>query len=1398
MPVDLKALEKDLIQRERILLSLASPINPFQTVQQDSNLIAGVDTYQNWLNSRGTQILHVYGTDSVSEISEQIYYALDNVFDNNDEVRHLVLYFSFDRWDRRYNSVKNMLSTFIAQIICHHTKDMSEALKRWFERLNQFRSWTDVDTIHWFDAFRGINQLHNVSCVINYIDECTEASQKALLAYFLEYARGSERTWKIAVTSRRARSPISELAEFPSIDLNVATSEDVPAQTRIADKVSTSLIYPRPDLRLQSDAFQERDLHTLESTLDWVLRSIQDQDSVRRLLAWLIRSVRPLTIWEMAIVMSIGSDLDNADDACPGLAALPELMLNWERWFAGIIEFRQNEVTIRHPRLKDLLRTTRLTEGRQCLWHEIQATADFDITRLCLEYISRPSVQRIMEQSYRAPKSESIEVSACQNRLNLCSYAAQTWPYHYSQVPSELNPSGLLSKYMRSAVGTSWFKYYWALSNAVTRPRRYLESLYPVFAGLGVSYQTRSRSEDGLPHVDLAMGLIEAARNGRANTVKSLLKKGSYLQNELLDALVAAGSSGKEQVMFDIINHIAATASDDSVVWPPVLLYRAAALSLDRFVGRLLELGCPPEPGGPLEGIYSIWPLLYAASYGSISTIRVLLKYKADPTRRDSRGRSLLHSSANRPDANIAKLLVEEGRAELEAKNKSGLTALYYACVFGHPETAKALLKMSADPNSRAPDASTSLRWTPLTAAAFHGYTECVRALLDNGATPNIEGPRGFDTPLRYAALSGNLDVCRLLLENGADPNHTLLQPPILIRIVNFKGTLSISKKVEMITLLVQYGASVDAKDNNDGTAIYRAAEDGNYPLTKCLVDHNADVNLPHHNGWTPLHAAADLYREDLIDLLVQGGAEVDCKTSTGAIPLTLARERDSVVRLLLRKGADINQCNYQGLTPLMYAAANGYIPVAKTLLEHNAAPDLEIDRVLSQWSGYTALSFAAAFGKPETIRPLVEAGADLKHETEEGLSPIHLAKAPETLRSLLEFRRMIDIDQTASRGQTALHRGIGLSRSLETIKLLVNGGANLNAQDKYRDTPLSIAARENAEEIVSILLKQDGIDVNLGSPAAGAALHWACARGNVDTVKLLVEHDADVNCCVPGIPGHPLQSVFWGHWAERDDSDLVSRQEILEYLVAKGADVRACGGALGSPISSAAFSGTVENISFLLNRGASVDVRDSVGRMPVHYAACQSVNNLKTIQNSGGDIMARDTIQRIPLHWATQHGLVDVVEHLLRAQQPGTVDDVDIDGWTPLCWALRGTDNYVSQTATAQGKTSQMKVIRLLLDRGADPSVRCRIGAQEWSPSQIALYNGAKPEILELLKDSHREIDVPQQRNKQAHRHAAYCDSCFGVSSSKLLLSLSLLRYRLFGGNNLFDISTDRTRPPI
>jgi Ankyrin repeats (3 copies)/Ankyrin repeat len=194
-----------------------------------------------------------------------------------------------------------------------------------------------------------------------------------------------------------------------------------------------------------------------------------------------------------------------------------------------------------------------------------------------------------------------------------------------------------------------------------------------------------------------------------------------------------------------------------------------------------------------------------------------------------------------------------------------------------------------------APDAS------PLYYAALCGFLGLAKSLIatHGGDVHDKCGDRG--TPLHAASYSGHVDVARLLLDHGAHANSSC------------GGTFPLRRAYDgrhpkVMRLLLEYGADVDIQDDTAfGTLLHDASFDGQTEIVDLLLQYDADVNARGFENQTALHMASCKGHFDIAQLLLEYGADVHAKNDSTETLLDYARrnERRQIVGVLLRYGAE-------------------------------------------------------------------------------------------------------------------------------------------------------------------------------------------------------------------------------------------------------------------------------------------------------------------------------------------------------------------------------------------------------------------------------------------------------------------------------------------------------------
>jgi cytohesin len=414
--------------------------------------------------------------------------------------------------------------------------------------------------------------------------------------------------------------------------------------------------------------------------------------------------------------------------------------------------------------------------------------------------------------------------------------------------------------------------------------------------------------------------------------------------------------------------------------------------------------------------------------------VDLLLKAGANPKAINDFGASALYAAADFADPGVTKSLLAAG-ADPNVALLSGETPVMAAARKGNVNTVRALLEGGADANAKEKNGGqTALMW-----ATAGGYSPVTEALVQHKADVNARSKTG-STALMFAARA-DLASVRTLLNAGADPN---------LQIPDWGGTAlviaSTMGQPEIIDALLNKGADIKHRDNNNFTALHSAVRDSDYgadreqraravAAVKVLLAHGADPNARIHQEKPTVRALDEVEFE-------------------GATPIALAAEVNNLeaIKLLVNAGGDPNIPTVHGTTPLMLASG--------------AATDVQRARSIEE----RALAI-------HTARYLVDHGADVNAAGQFGWTALH----------------------------SATYQGI-----TDLMQFLIDKGANINAMDGFRQTPLSISLsvltkeagahrlqipRRYRPEVAELLLKsgaipleKSGVNVVLTRSGAAAA----------------------------------------------------------------------------------------------------------------------------------------------------------------------------------------------------------------------------------------------------------------------------------------------------------------------
>jgi len=260
------------------------------------------------------------------------------------------------------------------------------------------------------------------------------------------------------------------------------------------------------------------------------------------------------------------------------------------------------------------------------------------------------------------------------------------------------------------------------------------------------------------------------------------------------------------------------------------------------------------------------------------------------------------------------------------------------------------------------------------------------------------------------------------------------------------------------------------------------------------------------------------------------------------ALLIPYAEKREEMVRFLVEQGANVNDENYNGKTPLIMAVEHNAKDIIKFLIEEGA----DVNAKDGQWE--TPLMFAVEpYKYLEISLFLVEQGADVNAKNVRGETPLIIATKGDNICN--------------AEGTIIL-----TPPSEETLNLLISEGADVNAKTEERITPLMYAARMGNIKILQLLIEH-GADVNAKDNTDRTLLHWALTDSIYDPCAL---------CC--------NASGFIK--LKRHNFDKEAELKLFEFLLSLGIDINSKDKNGRTPLNCAEELGDTEIMEFLVAHG--------------------------------------------------------------------------------------------------------------------------------------------------------------------------------------------------------------------
>ena len=330
-----------------------------------------------------------------------------------------------------------------------------------------------------------------------------------------------------------------------------------------------------------------------------------------------------------------------------------------------------------------------------------------------------------------------------------------------------------------------------------------------------------------------------------------------------------------------------------------------------------------------------------------------------------------LQRAAENDNVGLLRKIIDAARSKNQLHDHYLRIALRRSVEKGKVRATEYLLEQGAPPN-RSPKERLEHRPSPLFRAVERNDIPIVKLLLSHGANRETADKKGR-TALMTAAWKNNWHILNLLIVKGANVNAKDQRGRNVLH--NLGADKQCNWGDEVIALLLNSDIHIDGPDGQDElrrTPLHWACATGKMHLAEVLLKRPkgpiANINAVEIRDKTCIHLASSHDRDDIVEMLLRYGAEVNAKSDGGWTPLHNACETGSekIVRILLAAGAEINAKLLNGMSPLHLAAQGGHLSVVGCLLERR-----DIKRAARDTFGSTPFLRAAQNKRKEIVKLL-------------------------------------------------------------------------------------------------------------------------------------------------------------------------------------------------------------------------------------------------------------------------------------------------------------------------------------------------------------------------------------------------------------------------------------------
>jgi ankyrin repeat protein len=596
-----------------------------------------------------------------------------------------------------------------------------------------------------------------------------------------------------------------------------------------------------------------------------------------------------------------------------------------------------------------------------------------------------------------------------------------------------------------------------------------------------------------------------------------------------------------------------------------------------------------------------------------------------------------------------------------------------------------------------------------------------VKQLLAQNEDPNRILNTDCIMPIELASKMQNYQIVKLLLKHGAKTNP---------RIFENQGDSALHNAVyrndiKMAKLLLKHGANVNAYNFDYEEPIFAAVRNRNFEMIKLLLKYNSDINAETPSSFSPFDIALTNDDHEMAEFLLKNGVDVE-KSRTKNFGSYLHYVKDvKMAKLLLKYGADVNNRNMYGYTPLDDAKnseimklliknggkrnpnpykENPTVLFLETLENERQRPPVYPTKTIIKKQKCNDLNTAVLNGDIPAVKKLLNDKFDVNIISgDKCLAPLELAvvlQNHEMAKFLLENGAKPNPRPANPPKNSALHIAVK-KNDIEMAKLLLEHGANAKAYNDFYLEPIFNAVENRNFEMIELLLKYNA-DIN--ASAEGMYTPIALAIKDSELMEFLLEHGADPDL------------------GDLDDGMAllcyVNDMKVAKLLIEHGANVNKQSMYSRTPLWCAVTDNKMELSKLLIANGADINPKKDKhsDRGPEPYALVAinystDVEILKLLLENKANPNAKYPVNVL----AAIGSLID--SEILR---PLLENNADPDTKYSISTNIKGNPNIEESPLTKAVEKSLYDHAKLLLEYGADPNIEIKLQMGDYDAKTV------------------------------------------------------------------------------